>query len=157
MKVSINFKIHGVTDDSFRLNMFPYSLRDRTKSWHKSLEPNSIATWNDLSKFLANYFPLVNNVKIRNEIISFRQGVNESLFHSWEMFKELLRQCPRDEILIYIQLETFYNGLVPPSRNMLDASSVGAMLSKSYKKVVIWFRVLLSTLINGRSQEPQLL
>jgi hypothetical protein len=33
---------------------------------------------------------------------------------------------------VCIQLETFYNGLTPSSRNMLDASSGRALLSKSY-------------------------
>lgn len=32
-----------------------------------------------------------------------------------------------------MQLETFYNELVPSSKNMLDASSSGALWSKSYE------------------------
>jgi hypothetical protein len=44
----------------------------------------------------------------------------------------MLRQCPHHGIQVCIQLETFYNGLTPSSRNMLDASSGGALLSKSY-------------------------
>lgn len=71
---------------------------------------------------------------MRNEITSFRQGDDESLFDAWERFKELLRQCPHHGIPICIQLETFYNGLIPSSRNMLDASSGGALLSKSYEE-----------------------
>jgi len=124
LDVASNFKIPGVTDDAFRLRLFPYSLRDRAKSWLNSLEPRSITTWNDLAeKFLAKYFPPSKNAKMRNEITSFRQGDDESLFDAWERFKELLRQCPHHGILICIQLETFYNGLIPSSRNMLDASS----------------------------------
>lgn len=45
----------------------------------------------------------------------------------------MLRQCPHQDILICIQLDTFYNGLVSSSRNMLDASSGGSLLSKSYE------------------------
>ncbi|MCI48499.1 hypothetical protein A2U01_0069742, partial [Trifolium medium] len=69
---------------------------------------------------------------MRNEITSFRQGEDESLFDAWERYKEMLRQCPQHGIPVCIQLETFYNGLTPSSRNMLDASSGGALLSKSY-------------------------
>ncbi|XP_058725922.1 uncharacterized protein LOC131597232 [Vicia villosa] len=135
LDVASNFKIPGVTDDAFRLRLFPYSLRDRAKSWLNSLEPNSIATWNDLAeKFLAKYFPPSRNAKMRNEITSFRQGDDELLFEAWERFKELFRQCPHHGIPICIQLETFYNGLVPSSRKMLDASSGGALLSKSYEE-----------------------
>ncbi|KAI5417343.1 hypothetical protein KIW84_042087 [Lathyrus oleraceus] len=71
---------------------------------------------------------------MRNEVTSFRQGEDESIFDTWERFKELLRQCLYHGIPICIQLEIFYNGLVPSSRNMLDALSGGALLSKSYEE-----------------------
>lgn len=71
---------------------------------------------------------------MRNEITSFGQEDDESLFDAWEIFKEFLRQCPHHGIPICMQLETFYNGLVPLSRNMLDASSGGDFLSKSYEE-----------------------
>ncbi|XP_050878277.1 uncharacterized protein LOC127082090 [Lathyrus oleraceus] len=135
MDIASNFKIPCVTDDAFTLRLFPYSLRDRSKSWLNSLVPNPIATWNDLDEnIMAKYFPPSKNSKRRNEITSFRQRVDDSLFDAWERFKELLRQCPHHGIPICIQLETFYNGLVPSSRNMLDASSGGALLSKSYEE-----------------------
>ncbi|KAK2354700.1 hypothetical protein QL285_092185 [Trifolium repens] len=111
LEVASKFKIPGITDDAFRLRLFPYSLRDRAKGWLNSLEPNSIATWNALAeKFLAKYFPPVKNAKMRNEITSFRQGEDESLFDAWERYKEMLRQCPHHGIPVCIQLETFYNG-----------------------------------------------
>jgi hypothetical protein len=54
LEVASNFMIPGITDDAFRLRLFPYSLRDRAKSWLNSLKPNSIATWNALAEnFLA--------------------------------------------------------------------------------------------------------
>lgn len=48
LEVAINFKIHGISDNDFRLRVFLYSLRDRAKSWLNSLEPNFITTWNAL-------------------------------------------------------------------------------------------------------------
>lgn len=102
LDVASNFKILGVTDDTFRLRLFPCSLRDRAKSWLNSLEPNSIATWNDLAEnCLDKYFPPFQNAKMRNEITSFRQGDEESLFEAWERFKELLRQCPQHIEIIH--------------------------------------------------------
>lgn len=62
------------------------------------------------------------------------QGEDESLFYDGERFKELLRQCPHHGTPISIQLESFYNGLVSSSRNMLDASYGGGLLSKSYEE-----------------------
>lgn len=130
-----NFKIPGITDDAFKLIFFPRSLRDGAKSWLNSLEPNSIDTWNTLAgNVLSKCFPPGKNAKMRNEITSFRQEEDESLFDAWERFKELLRQCPHHGIPICIHLETFYNGMVPSSRNMLDSFSGGALLSKYYEE-----------------------
>ena len=70
---------------------------------------------------------------MRNEITSFRQTDDESLYEVWERFKELLKKCPHHGIPICIQMETFNNGLLPPKRLMLDASAGGAaLLNKSY-------------------------
>ena len=92
-------------------------------SWLKSLEPNSIATWNVLDeKLLAKYFPSFKNAKMGDEITLFRQGDDGTLFDACKRFKEVLRQSLYHGIPICIQLEIFYNGLVPSSRNMLDAS-----------------------------------
>ncbi|KAH9735010.1 hypothetical protein KPL71_017596 [Citrus sinensis] len=83
-------------------------------------------------KFLMKYFPPTKNAKLRNEITSFHQLEDESLYEAWERFKELLRRCPHHGIPCCIQLETFYNGLNPSTRLMVDASANGALLSKSY-------------------------
>jgi len=77
-------------------------------------------------------FPPTKNTKLRNEITSFHQLENESLYETWERFKELLRRCPRHGISYCIQLETFYNALNSSTRLMVDASVNGALLSKSY-------------------------
>ncbi|KAL5540766.1 hypothetical protein UlMin_044089 [Ulmus minor] len=131
--VASNLKIPGVADDAFRLRLFSYSLKDRAKVWLNSLEPNSVTSWNGLAeKFLTKYFPPTKNARMRNDITSFRQTDDESLFEAWERFKDLLRRCPHHGIPICIQMETFYNGLLPPTRLMLDASAGGALLNKSY-------------------------
>lgn len=77
--------------------------------------------------------------------ICFRKGDNESLFYDWVRYNEFLRQCPYYGVLICIQLETSYNGLLPSSRKILDSSSSGSFLSKSYKegyklidRIIIW-------------------
>ncbi|KAH9716698.1 hypothetical protein KPL71_021550 [Citrus sinensis] len=120
LEVSDAFKIAGATQDALRLRLFPYSLRDRARAWLNSLPSDSITTWNELAdKFLMKYFPPIKNAKLRNEITSFHQFEDESLYEAWERFKELLRRCPHHGIPCCIQLETFYNGLNPSTRLML--------------------------------------
>ena len=145
------FKIAGATQDALRLRLFPYSLRDRARAWLNSLLYDSIITWNELpDKFLMKYFPPTKNIKLRNEITSFHQLEDESLYEAWERFKELLRRCPHHGIPYCIQLETFYNGLNPSTRLMVDASANGALLSKSYTEAY----EILERIANNNYQWP---
>ena len=99
MEVSHSFKITGVTEDTLRLKLFSYSLRDRARAWLNSLPPSSISTWQKLvERFLVKYFPPRKNAKLRNEITTFQQLDDESLYKAWEQFKELLRKCPHHGI-----------------------------------------------------------
>ena len=83
LEVASNFKIPGVTDNAFRLRLFPYSLKDQANAWLNSLEPNSIESWNGLAeKFLIKYFPPTKNARMRNDVTSFRQTDDESLFEA---------------------------------------------------------------------------
>ena len=67
LEVSDAFKIAGATQDALRLRLFPFS----------------ITTWNDLDdKFLMKYFPPTKNAKLRNEITSFHQLEDESLYEA---------------------------------------------------------------------------
>ncbi|KAH9697932.1 hypothetical protein KPL71_023814 [Citrus sinensis] len=172
LEVSDAFKIAGATQDALRLRLFPYSLRDRARVWLNSLPSDSITTWNELAdKFLMKYFPSTKNAKLRNEITSFYQLEDESLYEAWERFKELLRRCPHHDESLYeawerfkellrrcphhgipccIQLETFYNGLNPSTRLMVDASANGALLSKSYIEVC----EILERIANNNYQWP---
>ena len=88
LEVASNFKILGVTDDAFRLRFFPYSLKDRAKAWLNSLESNLVDSWNRMTeKFLIKYFPPTKNYRMSNEITSFKQTDDESLFETWRDLK----------------------------------------------------------------------
>ncbi|KAL5574402.1 hypothetical protein UlMin_023999 [Ulmus minor] len=125
-------KINGVSEDAVRLRVFPFSLQDRAKEWLNSLPPGSITTWNKLvQKFLSKFFPPAKTAKLRNEITSFTQYDQESLYEAWERFKEMLRKCPHHGIPIWLQVSTFYNGLFSNYRAMIDAAAGGALMGKT--------------------------
>ena len=51
-------KLNEVSSDAIRLRLFSFSLRDKARTWLYSLQPDSIITWDQLSKaFLDKYFP----------------------------------------------------------------------------------------------------
>ncbi|KAI3665933.1 hypothetical protein L6452_44568 [Arctium lappa] len=133
MEITDAFLIPGVSNDALRLALFPFSLRDRTKSWFNSLAPGSVPSWSNMAeRFLRKYFPPTRNAKSRNEICMFKQMDDEAIPDVWERFKELLRKCPHHGIPYCIQLETFYNGLNPMAKQMLDATSGGAFTANTY-------------------------
>jgi len=87
-------KLNGVSADAIRLRLFPFSLKDKASDWPLNEEPNSITTWEALSKdFLSKYFPSGKTAKLRAEITSFTQQDDESLYETCERFNDLQRQC----------------------------------------------------------------
>ena len=94
------FKINGVTNDAIRLRVFPFLVRDKAQLWLASLPNESITTWDQLKQaFLHKYFPPHKTAKFRNEITTFKQSGNETIYSAWERFKELQRQCPHHGLL----------------------------------------------------------
>ena len=132
LQICETFKNNGASSDAVRLRLFPFSLRDKARSWLNSLPPGSVTTWDQLAqKFLARFFPPARTAKLRNDITSFVQIEGESLYECWERFKELLRRCPHHGIPLWLQVQTFYNGLGGSLRNMIDAPSGDTLMTKT--------------------------
>jgi len=112
LEVCDTLKINGTSTDAIRLCLFAFSLRDTTKAWLHSLPPGSISTWEELTKaFLAKFFPPSKTVSLRNQITSFTQREDETLYEAWERFKDLLRLCPHHGLQKWMVVQTFYNGV----------------------------------------------
>ena len=100
--------------------------------WLNSKAPNSFATWVALSQaFLSKYFPPGKTTKLKNDITSFVQRNDESLYEAWERYKELQRKCPHHGLPNWLIVQTFYNGLIYAVRITIDAAAGGALMSKS--------------------------
>ena len=51
-----------------------------------------------------------------------------------ERYKELLlKRCPHHELPNWLQLQTFYNGLMNDTRMLVDATTRGSLMGKSIK------------------------
>ncbi|KAL5550770.1 hypothetical protein UlMin_000946 [Ulmus minor] len=132
LEICDTFKHNGVTDDAVRLRLFPFSLNSKAKAWLISLPPGTITTWEGLVRsFLTKYFPPAKSAKMRNDITNFFQHDQESLYEAWERFKDLLRKCPHHGLPLWMQVQTFYNGLLSNTQTMVDAASGGAFFNKS--------------------------
>ncbi|KAL4301765.1 hypothetical protein GQ457_10G007820 [Hibiscus cannabinus] len=53
LEICNSFKIHGVSNDVLKLNLFPYSLRDKAKAWMNNLPPGSFQSLIELCRMVA--------------------------------------------------------------------------------------------------------
>ena len=131
LKVCNTLKINGASD-VIHLRLFPFSLMDKVRAWLHSLPLRSITMWDELIKaFLAKFFPPSKTASLRNQITSFAQRQDESLYEAWERFKDLLRLCPHHGLQKWMVVQTFYNGVTQPVWSMIDAAVGGTLISKT--------------------------
>ncbi|KAL2532972.1 Uncharacterized protein Adt_06323 [Abeliophyllum distichum] len=89
-----NFQFQDVNDDSIRLMLFYYTLRDGALEWLDSESHASITTWDDLArKFYNKYFSPTKIAKMKLEICTFQQLDGETYHEAWDRLNELLRKC----------------------------------------------------------------
>ncbi|XP_030959070.1 uncharacterized protein LOC115981018 [Quercus lobata] len=115
LKPALIRMMNGVTEDTIRLRLFPFSLRDKARGWLQSLQSGSITSWQDMAeKFLAKFFPPAKTAQLR----------------TWERYKDLIRRCPQHGLPDWLQIQMFYNGLNGQTQTIVDATSGGTLMSK---------------------------
>ncbi|KAL4282225.1 hypothetical protein GQ457_03G008650 [Hibiscus cannabinus] len=151
IEVCDSFRQQGVHEDVLRLKLFPYSLRDKARAWFNSIPSGSVESWDDLCRnFIIRYSSTVLTDKLRNDITSFRQTDDESMYEAWDRYKELFRKCPMHGFNEWTKVIMFYNGVNAPTRMMLDASANGTLLDKSAEEAT----EILDRLANNDYQFP---
>nr|GEY37157.1 reverse transcriptase domain-containing protein [Tanacetum cinerariifolium] len=68
--------------------------------------------------------------KLRNEIINFRQRLDESLFEAWKLYKLSIDRCPNHNMLPVTQIDTFYNSLTLRHRDTINAAAGGTFMKR---------------------------
>ena len=117
-------KLNGVSTDTIRLGLFPFSLRDKARAWLHSLPSGCITTWDELTRvFLAKFFPLCKTASLRNQITNITQKDEETLYEACEQFKDLLRLCPHHGLQRWMIIQAFYNGVTQSVRSTIDAKA----------------------------------
>ncbi|XP_075489613.1 uncharacterized protein LOC142528445 [Primulina tabacum] len=122
LEITDTVKINNVPDDTIRLRLFPFSLRDQAREWLQSLPFGSITTWQELAtKFLAKYFPPAKSAQLKIEISTFRLTDFEQLYEAWERDNRLLlknckflKRCSTSPTRTLEAMEDIENVLNPP-------------------------------------------
>nr|GEU54738.1 reverse transcriptase domain-containing protein [Tanacetum cinerariifolium] len=84
--------------------------------------------------FLGKYFPPFMVTKLINEIINFRQRLDESLFEAWEHYKLSIDRCCNHNMFPVTQIDTFYNGSTLRHRNTINADARGTFMKRPPKE-----------------------
>ena len=117
--------------DLARLKFFPFSLKDKAKSWLHSLRPRSIATWEEMTTaFFHKHFPHHKTNGLKRQISTFSQKDTETLYQVWERFNNLLNQCPHHGYESWRLVSYFYEGLTNRERQFVEMMCNGEFLQK---------------------------
>ena len=124
-------KMNGVRSNVIKLRLFPFYLRDTTTTWFESLPYGSVNTWEELVEaYMVRFFPQALTSERRGEIITIKQGEDESLYNAWERYKKLLK-CPMHGIDKITQMDIFYHAMNYSSKGVIDAACCGAFKKES--------------------------
>ncbi|KAH9801427.1 hypothetical protein KPL71_001026 [Citrus sinensis] len=130
LDICSTFRFQNFNDESIRLRMFLFSLKDKAKAWLNSLPAGSISTWDELSnKFLTKFFPMSKTNALRREISDFYQREGEQFYECWERFNDLLLKCPHHGFEKWRLIQCFYNGLTMSNRHMVEYMNGGRFLN----------------------------
>ena len=77
---------------------------------------------------------------------------NETMYEAQERFKELLMRCPYHELLDWLQIQTFYNGLINGNRAMLDATADGSLMKRTPDEA---YQLLDDMALNAFNQQSE--
>lgn len=115
-----------------KLKFFPFSLKEKAKSWLYSLRTGSITSWTDMTHaFFQKYFPNHKTNALKKRISNFAQKESETLYQTWERFKELLSLCPHHGFENWRLVSHFYDGLLPRDKQFVESMCNGEFMQKN--------------------------
>ena len=92
----------------------------------------SVDNWEELVEaFMERFFSPTLTSERRREIITFKQGEEESLYSAWERYKKLLKRCLMHDIDQITQMDIFYHAMNISSKGIIDAAYYGVFKRKS--------------------------
>ncbi|XP_030964606.1 uncharacterized protein LOC115985845 [Quercus lobata] len=132
-EVISNFYAQNVIETA-KLRFFPFSLKDKARSWLYTLKPRSIGSWGEMAKeFFKKHFPPHKVQQVKRRIASFVQGENETLYQAWERYKDLFNFCLTHGYEDWRLVSYFYEGLTSRDRQFVQLSCGGDFLQKEPK------------------------
>ncbi|GJT82035.1 RNA-directed DNA polymerase, eukaryota, nucleotide-binding alpha-beta plait domain protein [Tanacetum coccineum] len=99
LEIANLFHFPSVTHDVVMLRVFPVTLKEPTLRWKNRLSIGLITTWDLLEKaFIGQYCPPFKTAKKLEEIRMFKQDMDETLYHAWERYSDILYRCSQHDL-----------------------------------------------------------
>lgn len=118
--------------DTVRLKLFPFSLKDKAKTWLQNLRSTSIRSWEEMQQqFLKKIFLSHRTNSFKRQITTFSKKQGETFYQCWDRYKELLNTCPHHGFEIWRIVSNFYEGLIPKDRQMIEFMCNGTFEDKN--------------------------
>ncbi|GJZ01776.1 reverse transcriptase domain-containing protein [Tanacetum coccineum] len=117
------FHFPGVTHDEIMLRVFLITLKGRALRWKNRLPAGTIITWDLLRKeFIWRYYHPFITAKKLEKIRIFKQERDETLYHAWERYNDLLYQCLLHDLNYQQKVHILYTGLGISTRKILGSN-----------------------------------
>ena len=101
-----------MSDETLRWKLFPFSLKDKAKTWYSKTVESKEGDWEALSSSFGIDFYFVSKVvNLRAKILTFKQEDNESLVTSYEHFYLLTNSGLNLSLPDHVLLQYFFIGL----------------------------------------------
>lgn len=85
-----------MTEEAKKTRLFPFYLEGSVKRWYKTLDARKIQTWVDFKQaFMKKYCPLKMAFELINDILRFKEDLDEKLAQSWEKMQDMVKRCPQ--------------------------------------------------------------
>jgi hypothetical protein len=73
--------------NTIRLKLFPFSLKDKDKTWLQNLRSGSIRAWDEMQQqFLKKFFPSHRSNSFKRQITTFTQKAGETFYQCWDRY-----------------------------------------------------------------------
>ncbi|GJX05159.1 reverse transcriptase domain-containing protein [Tanacetum coccineum] len=120
----LRHKLFAGTDDE---DAYEHDISNYTQGtsleMEKQASAGTITTWDLLKKELIWRYchPFITSKKLK-EIRNFKQERDETLYHAWERYNDLLYQCLLHDLNYQQKVHIFYNGLDISTLKILDSN-----------------------------------
>ncbi|WP_193450506.1 retrotransposon gag family protein, partial [Streptomyces plicatus] len=125
-------KYNQLSEESLKLRLFPFSLKEKAKAWLYALQAGSITSWGALVEtFYKKFYSKQKTASIRQALNSFHQLEGETMYNYLERFKDLLLQCPHHGFEKIRMVQIMYEGLDYPTKQMVESFCNGKFTQKT--------------------------